>query len=75
MKTPIQYDIGGKLRGVRERRGLTLRQVAEMAGVSESLVSQIERNRVSPSLDTMLSLAYELGIDAEYLFRDYRSNP
>ena len=72
MKTPIQYDIGSKLRDVRERKGLTLRQVAEMAGVSESLVSQIERNRVSPSMDTMLSLAYELGIDVEYLFRDYR---
>jgi transcriptional regulator with XRE-family HTH domain len=57
---------------VRERRALTLKEVAERAGVSESLVSQIERNRVSPAIDTLLSLADALDLDLEYLFADYR---
>ena len=51
---------------------MTLKEVAEKAGVSESLVSQIERNRVSPAIDTLLALADALEIDLEYLFADYK---
>jgi transcriptional regulator with XRE-family HTH domain len=36
------------------------------------MVSQIERNRVSPSIDTLLLLAEVLDIDFEHLFSDYR---
>ena len=43
-KEPFRF--GEKLRKVRERKGLTLKVVAQQAGVSESLVSQIERNKV-----------------------------
>jgi transcriptional regulator with XRE-family HTH domain len=63
---------GEKLRMVRERRALTLREVAEKAGVSESLVSQIERNRVSPAIDTLLAIAESLDLDPEYLFADLK---
>ncbi|MDR0590060.1 MAG: XRE family transcriptional regulator [Spirochaetaceae bacterium] len=68
----MRYWFGEKIRIVRERRGFTLREVADRAGVSESLVSQIERNRVSPAIDTLLSLADALDLDLEYLFADYR---
>jgi transcriptional regulator with XRE-family HTH domain len=68
----MAYLFGEKIRAVRERRSLTLREVAEKAGVSESLVSQIERNRVTPALDTLLALADALDLDLEYLFSDYR---
>jgi transcriptional regulator with XRE-family HTH domain len=63
-----KYRFGGKIRTVRERRSLTLKEVAEKAGVSESLVSQIERDRVSPAIDTLLALADALEIDFDYLF-------
>ena len=69
-KTPFRF--GEKLRAVREKKGYTLKVVAQAAGVSESLVSQIERNRVSPAIDTLLSLADALEIDLEYLFEEYR---
>lgn len=72
IKSEPKHQFGGKLRAVRERRGVTLKAVASKAGVSESLVSQIERNKVSPSIDTLLSIADVLGIDYEYLFSDYR---
>jgi transcriptional regulator with XRE-family HTH domain len=68
----MTYRFGEKIRTVRERRKLTLREVAEQAGVSESLVSQIERNRVSPAIDTLLALADVLDLDPEYLFADWR---
>jgi len=69
---PDTYQFGEKIRSVRERRSLTLREVAEKAGVSESLVSQIERNRISPAIDTLLALADALDIDLEYLFADFK---
>ena len=69
----VPYHFGEKLRAVRERKGYTLKTVAERAGVSESLVSQIERNRVSPAIDTLLALATVLDINLEFLFEEYRT--
>ena len=64
------YLFGSKLRTVRERKNITLKQVAAAAGISESMVSQIERNKVSPSIDTLFSIADFLGIDSDYLFSE-----
>ncbi|MBQ9495137.1 MAG: helix-turn-helix transcriptional regulator [Treponema sp.] len=71
-KRRIPYRFGEKLRKAREHKGLTLKVVAEKAGVSESLVSQIERNKVSPAIDTLLALADALDINLEFLFDEYR---
>ncbi len=67
----VPYHFGEKIRAVRERKGFTLKVVAQKAGVSESLVSQIERNRVSPAIDTLLTLADVLDINLEFLFEEY----
>jgi transcriptional regulator with XRE-family HTH domain len=72
MKSENGHRFGEILRAVRERRGITLKQVAGKVGVSESLISQIERNKVSPSVDTLINIADTLEIDLEYLFRDYK---
>lgn len=69
---PVPLKFGEKLRVVRERKGYTLKYVAQQAGVSESLVSQIEHNHVSPAIDTLLNLAEVLDINLEFLFEEYR---
>ena len=68
----VRYRFGELIRTVRERKGLTMREVANKAEVSESLISQIERDKVSPSLDTLLTIAEVLQIDLEYLFQDFK---
>jgi len=70
----VTYKFGEKLRQVRERKGITLKAVARAIGASESLISQIERNKVSPSIDTLMSIAETLEIDLEYLFRQYKQD-
>lgn len=70
----VPYHFGEKLRQAREHKGYTLKVVAQQAGVSESLVSQIERNHVSPAIDTLLALADVLDINLEYLFEEYRKD-
>ena len=72
MKNKNKYNFGSILKEVRKRKKITLRQISEKAEVSESLISQIERNRVSPSIDTLLSIAKILEIDLDYLFKDYQ---
>jgi transcriptional regulator with XRE-family HTH domain len=68
----IKYSFGEKIRDIREKSGLTLREVAQRIEVSESLISQIERNKVSPSIDTLFSIAEALEVDLDYLFSDYQ---
>src|SRR5688500_20300554 len=52
--------IGASLRNVRRRRGQTLRQVADSAGVTESFLSQVERDIASPSIATLRRIAVAL---------------
>ena len=49
--------IGGRLRELRARRGLSLRQLAKAIGASPSLLSQVENGKVTPSVDTLSLLA------------------
>jgi len=68
----MKYRFGEKLRSVREKRGLTLKQVAAAVGVTESQISQIERSKVMPAVDTLLDIAAYLNLDLEHLFSDFR---
>jgi transcriptional regulator with XRE-family HTH domain len=64
--------IGEKLKRIRELKRLTLKDLSARVGVSESLISQIENGKVSPSIDTLLALAEYLEVDPDYLFRDFK---
>jgi DNA-binding XRE family transcriptional regulator len=55
------------LRVWREHRGLTLKQLAEEAGVSAPFVSQIETGQREGSLDTMRKIATALKISLDDL--------
>lgn len=67
--TPLRPESpGARLRGERERQGLTLRELARRVGVSPSLVSQIERGLVMPSVGTLYAMATELGVVLDQLF-------
>jgi transcriptional regulator with XRE-family HTH domain len=70
----MKYHFGEKIREVRERKRMTMREVAEKAGLSESLISQIERNRISPAIDTLMSIIDILEIDLDYIFRDFKKD-
>jgi transcriptional regulator with XRE-family HTH domain len=57
-------DLGARLRGVRELRGLSLRSAAEPAGISPAYLQKLERGGVeSPSPHALHGLAEVLGTD------------
>jgi transcriptional regulator with XRE-family HTH domain len=62
--------VGIRLREERERRGVSLRELARRVGVSPSLVSQIELDRVNPSVSTLYALVTELGVTMSEVFGD-----
>ena len=60
--------IGEKLRLQRERLGISGRELARRVGVSASLISAIELDRVMPSVQTLWSLAAALGMTMGEIF-------
>src|SRR3954469_16152132 len=64
--------VGGRLRATRESLGISLRELARRVGVSPSLVSQIELDRVNPSVSTLYALVTELGLTMSEVFGDSR---
>lgn len=63
-------QVGMRLRHARLVAGLTLLQLARQAACSESMVSKIERNLVTPSLATLHRLATVLGTNISQLTVD-----
>jgi transcriptional regulator with XRE-family HTH domain len=69
--TPAQFPrLGPRLRYARTLLGLSLREVAEQVGISESFVSKIENDRVKPSLATLHKLVTALQTNIGFLFAD-----
>jgi transcriptional regulator with XRE-family HTH domain len=60
--------IGRKLREARRQRGVTLRQLARRAGCSPGQLSLIERDRVSPTVATLMRICNSLGVALTYFF-------
>ena len=66
--TSLKADLGEYLREQRHSARLSLRQLAEVAGVSNPYLSQIERGLKKPSAEILQQLAKGLRISAESLY-------
>ncbi len=61
-------DLGSKVRRLRRRRKLTLQNVADMTGLSKSLLSQVENNITAPPIATLLKISKTLVVNIGYFF-------
>jgi len=57
------------LRQERERRGISMTGLGERAGLSQQMVSYVERDMRNPSLDTLLRMCDALGIELDSVIR------
>ena len=57
------------LRREREKRGLSMNRVAERAGLSQQMVSYVERGMRNPTLETLLRIAAAIEIDLAKVLR------
>src|SRR3972149_812629 len=61
-------SLGARIKGLRTERGTRQKELAQKAGLTPSLVSQIESDKLSPSLHTLGRLAGALGVPIGALF-------
>ncbi|TWI23755.1 cupin domain-containing protein [Mesorhizobium tianshanense] len=66
--------IGEHLRELRRRRNLGVRELAARSGISHSTISLIERDRISPTVDTLAAVLDALGTTLPGFFSGIRSN-
>ncbi|MGB9802847.1 MAG: helix-turn-helix domain-containing protein [Desulfofundulus sp.] len=59
-------SLGYRLRKLRQKQGLTVAALAEKAGVSPGLLSQIENGQTTPLLDTLEKIARVLNTSVSY---------
>lgn len=66
--TNAAHDIGSFIRTQREAAQVSLRQLAQMAGVSNPYLSQIERGLRNPSAEVLAQIAKGLRVSSEVLY-------
>jgi transcriptional regulator with XRE-family HTH domain len=72
-KTPP--EVGATLQRMRLERGLTLEDLSRTAGVSKSMLSQIEREKANPTIAVAWRLANALGVDIAELLSSEVKKP
>ena len=63
-------ELGTRIRAVRLRKGIGLRELARRLELSPSLISQIETGKIRPSVRTLYALASEFGVTTDELLFD-----
>lgn len=62
-------EIGSFIRNQREQASMSLRKLADKAGISNPYLSQIERGLRKPSAEILKSIARALSLQAESLYQ------
>lgn len=71
--TKEQKDMmGARIRDVRLQRGISQVELAAVAGMSKAQVNNIEHNKKSASLDSVVALVDALDVSLDYIVRGLR---
>jgi transcriptional regulator with XRE-family HTH domain len=65
----ISLEVVRLLTKERIRRGISMNRLAEKSGLSQSMVSLLERGMRTPTLDTLLRIAAALDVDLSRLLK------
>lgn len=75
MQEDIIIQISNRLKDIRKDKSITLQELADIAGISKGMLSQVENNRTIPSLTVFLNLMKALQIDFNDFFKDINLQP
>lgn len=67
-RTPAEMLVGRNLRDLRNRRGLSLRVLADRSGLNVNTLSLVENGKSSPSVSTLQQLAQALNVPITTFF-------
>ena len=63
------------MRETRQRQGLTLEQLSQRSGISRSMLSAVERDKVNPTFSVVWNITQALGIDLQSFGRTDQAAP
>src|SRR5690242_1995286 len=63
-------ELGRRLRAIRLRRGIGVRELARRLDLAPSSISQIETGKIGPSVRTLYALASEFGVTVDEVLFD-----
>ena len=66
------YQIGPKLRALRLKKSMGLVELGKHTGLSAALLSKLERDKLYPTLPTLLRIAMVFSVGLDYFFTDER---
>lgn len=66
----MPLSIGERIKTLRNERGMTLADFGKRVNLSTSYLSQIERDKTTPSFSTLLEIAEALNVGPKYFFED-----
>ncbi len=69
MSEDIAKQIGEKIRAIRKQKNLTLKELAELSGISTSMISKIEKAQTLPPISTYANIASGLETSFGELFQ------
>lgn len=64
----MKENIAEVISHIRNTKGYSQRELAEMAGISNTMLNDIERKRVNPSLKTLQKIADALNMKVSQIF-------
>jgi len=64
-----ELNLGQKIKTLRQRRGMSLQQMADQTNLSKPLLSQIESEVVAPPVATLLKISKALNVNIGYFFQ------
>jgi transcriptional regulator with XRE-family HTH domain len=67
----MKLNMGTKIKKLRKAKGLSLQEVSKRVELSSSLLSQIENDKVTPSIATLFKIANFLGKKTSFFLDDY----
>ncbi len=70
-----EVRVGERIKEFREKKGLSLKDLADLTGFSTALLSQMENHLVSPSLGTLIKLASALNVRVGDFWGETKGEP
>src|SRR3954447_7777731 len=64
-------ELGQRLRAIRQRKGIGVRELARRVDLAPSSISQIETGKIGPSVKTLYALASEFGVTVDEVLFDH----
>lgn len=70
----MDIDIGDKIKKLRKDKNMSIAELAQKSEVSQGLISQIERDIVTPSIVSLWKIAKSLDVSVGYFFDEELKN-